>query len=47
MYVKCLSENNAVVNFIDCVNVPNENSETIVSEIVKLFASTNILLTKL
>ena len=47
VYVKCLSGNKAMIHVIDCVNVPNGKTETIVSNIVKLFASTNIPLTKL
>ena len=34
VYVKCLSENKAVIHFTGCVNVPNGKAETIVSEII-------------
>ena len=47
MYVKCLSDNQSVILFLDCINVIDGKAETIVSEIVKLFERKGIPMTKL
>ena len=47
VYVKCLSDNQSVIHFLDCINVIDGKAETIVSETVKLFERKGIPMTKL
>jgi hypothetical protein len=48
VYVKCVdTSNKSVINFLDCISVPDGKAETIVSEIVKLFQNKNIPISKL
>ena len=47
VYVKCLSDNQSAIHFLDCINVIDGKAETIVSEIVKLFERKGIPMTKL